>query len=251
MPRVGRCVLLRPPSSMVAQGATRVTPARGTVACAMGGAGEVIRTLIVDDHAIVRDGLRAVLELEGDIAVVGEAGAPQAALQAVGEWSPDVVLLDLKLSQELPAEGLQLLAKLGERFPGVRVVILTTFRDQALVVEALKRGADGYVLKDVDAAELLRVVRSVHRGGSGFDPRSAAAVVRSLSLRGEVSGPTLTPRELEIVRLVARGLTNREIGRASFISESTVKFHLRNVMEKLGVHRRAEVVHEAGRLGLL
>lgn len=217
----------------------------------MGSSREVIRILIVDDHAIVRDGLRAVLELERDIAVVGEADAPRAALEAVGARTPDVVLLDLKLSQELPAEGLQLLAELGRRFPGVRVVVLTTFRDQALVVEALKRGADGYVLKDVDAAELLRVIRSVHGGGSGFDPRSAAALVRSLAGGGDPAGPTLTPRELEIVRLLAQGLTNREIGQASFISESTVKFHLRNVMEKLAVHRRAEVVNEAGKLGLL
>lgn len=209
-----------------------------------------IRIVVVDDHTIVREGLKSVLELEADVVVVGEAATPEAALRAVGEHRPDVVVLDLKLSDDRPAEGLELCTEIVRGFPEVGVVVLTTFHDQGLVLDALRRGARGYVLKDVDVVDLVKIIRAVHRGESGFDTRSAALVVRSLAGRPEVSS-RLTSREIEIVRLLARGLTNREIGRASFISESTVKFHLRNIMGKLQVHHRAEVVYAATKLGLL
>lgn len=209
-----------------------------------------IRVVVVDDHTIVREGLKSVLELEADVKVVGEAGTPEAALRTVTERQPDVVLLDLKLSDDRPTEGLDLCTEIVRRFPRIGVVVLTTFHDQGIVLEALRRGARGYVLKDVDVAELLKIIRAVRRGDSGFDTRSAALVVRSLAGRPQVSS-RLTLREIEIVRLLARGLTNREIGRASFISESTVKFHLHNIMGKMQVHRRAEVVYEATKLGIL
>lgn len=209
-----------------------------------------VRIVIVDDHTIVREGLRSVLELEPDVQVVGEAGTATAARRAVAEQRPDVVLLDLKLSEERPAEGLDLCADITREYPDVGVVVLTTFHDQTLVVDALRRGARGYVLKDVDVMDLIKIIRAVHRGESGFDTRSAALVVQSLTGE-EPTPPKLTSREIEIVRLLARGLTNREIGQASFISESTVKFHLRNIMSKLDVGRRAEVVYAATRLGLL
>lgn len=209
-----------------------------------------IRIVIVDDHTIVREGLKSVLELESDVLVVGEAATSEAALRAVAEQRPDVVLLDLKLSEDRPAEGLDLCAEIARAFPEVGVVILTTFHDQGLVLDALRRGARGYVLKDVDVVDLVKIIRAVHRGESGFDGRSAALVVRSLTGE-EPARLKLTPREVEIVRLLARGFTNREIGKASFISESTVKFHLRNIMGKLGVHRRTELVYAATRLGLL
>lgn len=209
-----------------------------------------VRIVIVDDHTIVREGLKSVLELEPDVEVVGEAATAVAARRAVGEQRPDVVLLDLKLSEDRPAEGLDLCADITREFPEVGVVVLTTFHDQTLVVDALRRGARGYVLKDVDVMDLIKIIRAVYRGESGFDTRSAALVVQSL-IGGEPTLPKLTSREIEIVRLLARGLTNREIGHASFISESTVKFHLRNIMSKLDVRRRAEVVYAATRLGVL
>ncbi len=213
-------------------------------------AGAPIRIVVVDDHTIVREGLRSVLELEPDVTVVGDAGTPDAALKVVAEHRPDLVLLDLKLGDDRPAQGLDLCTELVRRFPKVRVVILTTFHDQDMLLDALRRGARAYVLKDVDAADLMRIIRAVRRGESGFDTRSAALVVRSLSGRA-AAAPQLTSREVAIIRLVAKGLTNREIGRMSFISESTVKFHLRNVMDKLDVHHRAEVVYAASRLGVL
>ena len=140
-----------------------------------------IRILVVDDHTIVRQGLRSILELEPDFTVVGEAADAAAAIADTARLRPDVVLLDLKLSDSAPAEGLDVCATLRDQQPAVRIVVLTTFLDQKLLVGALQRGASGYVLKDVDAVELARIIRTVHRGESGFDGRSARLVVRSLT----------------------------------------------------------------------
>jgi two-component system response regulator DevR len=213
------------------------------------------RVLIVDDHAIVRRGLRSILELEQDIAVVGEAGGPAEALRMVERSRPEVVLLDLKLSPEGDADGLAVCSRILERRPETGVVVLSTFLDDRLVAEALRRGARAYVLKDVDLSELVRIIRAVARGESGFDSRSAA-VVRALAAGKAAPSagderPALTEREREVVRLIAEGLTNREIGQSIFVSESTVKFHVRNVMRKLDVHHRAEVAYAGSRLGLL
>jgi DNA-binding NarL/FixJ family response regulator len=209
-----------------------------------------IRVVIIDDHTIVREGLRSILELERDIAVVGHASRPAEAMDTVSARRPDVVLLDLKLNEDGPASGLGLCSDIVGRFPDIGVVVLTTFHDQTLVLDALRRGAKGYVLKDVDVVDLVKIIRAVRRGESGFDTRSASLVVRSLSQQ-DTAGPKLTKREVEIIRLLAQGLTNAEIGRAALISESTVKFHLRSVMGKLAVHHRAEVVYAAAKLGLL
>lgn len=198
-----------------------------------------IRIVIVDDHTIVREGLRSILELEPDIEVVGHAASPAEALATVAVAHPDVVLLDLKLNEDGPVTGLTLCGDLVSRHPSAGVVVLTTFHDQTLVMEALRRGAKGYVLKDVDVVDLLKIIRGV-RGGS--------LMVHAVS---EKDGPRLTRRELEIVRLLARGLTNREIGKAALISDSTVKFHVRGIMRKLSVHHRAEVVYTATKLGIL
>jgi two-component system response regulator DevR len=165
------------------------------------------------------------------------------------------VLLDLKLSPHEDSEGLAVCSRILERRPETGVVVLSTFLDERLVAEALRRGAQAYVLKDVDLGELVRIIRAVARGESGFDSRSAA-VVRALAAGGPSGSagdesPALTGREREVVRLIAEGLTNREIGQAIFVSESTVKFHVRNVMRKLDVHHRAEVAYAASRLGLL
>ncbi len=210
------------------------------------------RVLVVDDHTIVRRGLRSILELEDDIAVVGEAGSADDALRAVERTRPDVVLLDLKLSADGGAQGLAVCSRIVERLPQTGVVVLSTFLEEQLVAEALGRGAKAYVLKDVDVADLVKIIRAVARGESGFDSRSAA-VVRALAVGGpeEEQAPALTEREREVIKLIARGLTNREIGGAIFVSESTVKFHVRNVMRKLDVRHRAEVAYAVGRLGLL
>ena len=198
-----------------------------------------IRVVIVDDHTIVREGLRSILELEPDIAVVGHAAGPAEALATVAATGPDVVLLDLKLDVDGPVTGLTLCGDLVSRHPSAGVVVLTTFHDQSLVLAALRRGAKGYVLKDVDVVDLLKIIRGVHAGSL------------MVHVESEQDSPRLTRRELEIARLLARGLTNREIGKTVLISDSTVKFHVRGIMRKLAVHHRAEVVYAATKLGIL
>lgn len=214
--------------------------------------GAAARVVIVDDHAIIRSGLRTMLERDGAVVVVAEAGTTEEAIAAVAAHTPDVVLLDLKLGSDDEA-GLRICQQLTAEDPDVRVLVLTTFLNERLVVEAIRSGAKGYVLKDVDAEELLRSIEAVRAGESAFDSHAAAAVVRSMS-SPSASAPaaiTFTARETEVVRLLAHGHSNRQIGQQLYISETTVKFHVHNVMEKLGVKRRAEVVYRSGQLGLL
>ncbi len=206
--------------------------------------------MLVDDHAIVRRGLRSILELEPDIAVVAEAGGRGEALRLLDRVRPDVILLDLKLSADHDAEGLELCSEILARRPDSRVVILSTFLDENLLNQALRRGAKAYVLKEVDVVELVRIIRAVSRGESGFDGRSAEMVRALVAHDADDVGSDLTAREREVIALLAHGLTNREIGTRMFVSESTAKFHVHNVMRKLGVRRRAEVAYAAGKLGL-
>lgn len=210
-----------------------------------------IRILVVDDHTIVRQGLRSILELEPDFTVVGEAAAPQEAVAEVGRLRPDVVLLDLKLSDSAPAEGLDVCAALRDRHAAISVVVLTTFLDERLLIGALQRGANGYALKDVDAVELARIIRAVHGGQSAFDSRSSELVVRSLTSRAERPAGPLSERELKVVRRVAEGATNPQVARELYLSESTVKYHLRTAMRKLGARDRTELVYKASASGLL
>jgi two-component system response regulator DevR len=216
-------------------------------------AAEPVRILVADDHTIVRQGLRSILDLEPDFTVVGEASDAAQAVAETGRLRPDVILLDLKLSDREPAEGLDVCARLRADHPGVRIVILTTFLDQKLLLGALQRGASAYVLKDVDAVELAGIIRRVHRGQSGFDGRSARLVVRSLAgdPATQSAAATLTGRELEVVRLVAGGATNPQVARELYVSESTVKYHLRTAMRKLGAKDRTELVFRASKLGVL
>lgn len=209
-----------------------------------------VRLVLVDDHAIVRQGLRSVLERERDLRVVGEASSAVEALAVVARVQPTVVLLDLKLSTSSDSEGLGVCRRLAAEHPGTGVLVLTTFLDDRLVVEAVHAGARGYVVKDVDTTELVRAIHAVSRGESAFDSRSAAAVVRSLNGQ-QPGGGRLTERELEVLRLLARGLSNRSVGKELFISETTVKFHVGKIMRKLDVSRRAEAVFAASKAGLI
>jgi DNA-binding NarL/FixJ family response regulator len=209
------------------------------------------QVLLVDDHAIVRRGLRSILELEPDITVVAEADGRAAALRALETVEPDVILLDLKLSRDHDAEGLDLCSEILERHAESQVVILSTFLDETLLDQSLRRGARAYVLKEVDVTELVRIIRAVSRGESGFDGRSAALVRTLVAHDGAHDAePEFTERERQVIGLLAAGLTNREIGAKLFVSESTAKFHVHNVMRKLGVRRRAEVAYAAGKRGL-
>jgi len=212
---------------------------------------QVIGIVLVDDHAIVRQGLRAILEREEDFVVLGEAASPPEAMAVVGQVRPQIVLLDLKLSSSSDDEGLQLCKGLVAAHPGLGVLVLTTFLDDQLVIEAVQSGAQGYVVKDVDTSALLRAIRDISAGQSAFDARSSAAMVRGLNASTNTSTNQLTPRELEVLQMLATGLTNRDIGRQLFISETTAKFHVGNILRKLGVSRRAEAVYTASKSGLI
>jgi DNA-binding NarL/FixJ family response regulator len=210
--------------------------------------GALVTIVLVDDHAILRQGLRSLLEREDDLQVVGEASSVGEALAVVERARPAIVLLDMKLSPASDNDGLGLCAQLTKRYPGLSVLVLSTFVDDALVVSAIRHGACGYVVKDVDTVELVRAIRLVARNGSAFDSRSAAAMARSI--HAPQAPAPLTARELNVLRLVANGLSNRGIGARLHLSETTVKFHVRNIMRKLDATSRTEAVYKATKQGL-
>ena len=214
---------------------------------------EEIRVAIIDDHAIVRQGLRAMIDKEPDLRVVGEAPSARQATTMIERVRPSVVLLDLRLTAGSECDGLSLCGTITHRHPDSRVLVLTSFVDERLILESIKQGAKGFVLKDVDLTELVRAIRAVHRGESAFDSRSAGVVVRWMyaSQCPRTAASDITPREREILTLLARGLSNAAIGQRLYISAATVKFHVGNVMQKLGARRRAEAVYAASKLGLI
>jgi DNA-binding NarL/FixJ family response regulator len=214
---------------------------------------EPIRLLIVDDHSIFRSGLRSIFANTHDIAIVGEANDGQSALQLVREVQPDVVLLDVHFKGGGVAAGLELCQALLACLPAAGVIVLTALFEEQLVLQAIQHGARGYLLKDVDAADLIKSVRAVSRGESMFDSRSATVLVKNLACPNghQPASTDVSWREREIVRLLAEGCSNRHIGMRLAISESTVKFHLRNIKRKLAARNRTEIVYTAGKLGLL
>ncbi|MFF5987004.1 MadR family response regulator transcription factor [Prauserella flavalba] len=205
--------------------------------------------VLVDDHAIVRQGLRSILDREDDMRVVGEATTAAEARVVLDRLRPDIVLLDLKLGTGSDTEGLELCSEITANHPGIGVLVLTTFLDDAYVLEAVHRGAKGYVIKDVDTSALVSAIRTVARDESAFDSRSASVMARSI--RTAHDEPALTEREQGVLELLATGLSNRVVGERLFISETTVKFHVRNIMRKLGASTRAEAVYEASKMGLI
>jgi DNA-binding NarL/FixJ family response regulator len=210
-----------------------------------------IDVVLVDDHAILRQGLRSVLEREPDIRVRGEAATAAEAMAVVRAARPTIVLLDLKLAGANEAAGLDLCAALTSAFPEIAVLVLTTVIDAQLVMRAIHNGARGYVVKEVDTSELVRAIRAVSRGESAFDSRSAAAMVRGINAAPTPEAGQLTDREREVLQLLARGMSNRDIGRQLFIAETTAKFHVGNIMRKLQVTRRAEAVYVASKSGVI
>ncbi|MFV0457534.1 MAG: MadR family response regulator transcription factor [Actinomycetales bacterium] len=211
----------------------------------------IARLLLVDDHAIVRQGLRSLLDREPGIHVVAEAGSVEEALDAVHRHRPDVVLLDLKLSAGSDSDGLLLCAQLTREFPQIAVLVLTTFIGDEYVLQAVRAGARGYVVKAVDTSALVRAIDDVACGGSAFDASSAAAMVRGISAPHAEAARALTAREHEVLQLLAQGKSNRDIGSALFVSEATAKFHVGNILRKLGASGRAEAVYAASKLGVI
>ncbi|MEX2658330.1 MAG: response regulator transcription factor [Acidimicrobiales bacterium] len=206
-----------------------------------------IRVLVVDDHALFRRGICQVLLGEEGIEVVGEGDDGEAAIAMADELAPDVVLMDVRMPN---MSGIEATRRLAEALPSARILMLTVSDEEDDLYEAIKAGAAGYLLKEISIEEVADAVRAVVQGQTLISPSMASKLIvefASLSRRSEesqarVPAPRLTERELEVLKLVAQGLTNRDIGVQLFISENTVKNHVRNILEKLHLHSRMEAV---------
>jgi len=206
----------------------------------------MITVLLVDDHPVVRTGLGGMLDGEPDIAVIGSAGSGAEAVTAVRALAPDVVLMDLRMPG---MDGVAATASILATAPATRVVVLTTYENDRDILRAVEAGAAGYLLKDTSRADLVAAVRLAARGETVLAPAVATRLVTRL--RRPAAPESLSPREVEVLRLVARGLSNGEIGRELHISEATVKTHLLRAFAKLDVSDRTAAVTTAMAAGLL
>jgi len=216
-----------------------------------------IRALIVDDHALFRRGLEMVLADEDDIELVGEASDGAEAVQKAGESLPDVVLMDIRMPR---SSGIEACRAMKEVAPSSKIVMLTISDEEGDLFEAIRAGASGYLLKDIPLDEVADVVRAVHGGQSLINPSMAAKLLTEFATLAkrdaeepveQVPAPKLTDREMQVLKLVARGMNNRDIAKELFISENTVKNHVRNILEKLQIHSRMEAVMIAVREKLI
>jgi DNA-binding NarL/FixJ family response regulator len=206
--------------------------------------------MVADRNVITRVGIRSILERTSGMAVVAEATTYEAVIDGVDEHGPDVLLIDLDLGDDT-TRGLKLCEEVSDRYPGTKILVLANTLSEMIVVEALRRGANGYLCKDdVKADELSKGVKAVQEGDTVLGRGVGSLVARGL---GSTKGQSehLTDRELDVIRAVAKGLSNKQIAHEIFVSESTVKFHLQNASRKLNAHRRAEIVHRATSAGLL
>ncbi|MCM1013153.1 MULTISPECIES: response regulator [Brevibacterium] len=204
-----------------------------------------VRVILADDHPVVRSGLVALLASKDGIAVVAEAGDGQECVEAVARLDPDVVLMDLRMPR---LDGAAATAAITSAHPATKVVVLTTYDEDADIVRAVEAGAVGYLLKDSGADQIARAVRDAARGETVLAPRMATTLMNHLRAP---SGPPLSPREIEVLGGVGEGLSNAEIGRRLHITEATVKTHLVRAFAKLGTQDRTRAVLEAMRAGYL
>lgn len=212
-----------------------------------------IRVVVVDDQTVVREGLETLLELSPGIEVVGAAADGEDAVQMVAAQRPDVVLMDLRMPR---CDGVEATRRITSQFPDTRVVVLTTYADDASIFGALEAGARGYLTKDAAAQQIQQAIRTVHGGEALLDPAVQLRLIRALPSGGQSSKREpilpdgLTPREVEVLGLIARGLTNREIAEQLVVSDATVKTHINNIFSKAGLRDRAQAVVYAIKHGL-
>ncbi len=210
----------------------------------------VIRVLIADDHPIVRQGIVTVVSRERGIEVVGEASNGHEAVEMTASLEPDIVLMDMKMPE---MDGVEATARITDTAPNAAVIILTTFDTDDYIFRGLKAGARGYLLKDSPPSELIGAIRTVHSGESMIEPRVAGRLLDQFirSSSEDASQDSLSPRETEVVRLMASGATNKEIAARLNIGESTVKTHIVHLFTKLGVNDRTGAVMAAARRGIV
>lgn len=211
-----------------------------------------IKVIVVDDHVIVREGLKALLELEEDIRVVYGAASAMECLDILNDHNPHIILMDLKMPGVGGIEATRLIKR---SMPQIKVVLLTNYDDEAYVVEAIRAEADGYVLKDVKEGELVRILRLVHQGHSYIDPSVTDKVFQQLkgaNIPGQASPRiTLSQRELQILECLVDGKSNQQIAEAAYISLDTVKSHLKSIYQKLGISKRSQAIKAALNEGLV
>jgi two-component system, NarL family, response regulator LiaR len=205
-----------------------------------------IRILLVDDHSVVRQGLRMFLELDPEIEVIGEASNGAEALELLARQKPDVVVMDILMPV---MDGITAIQAIRRDYPGIEVIALTSVLEDASVVNAIRAGAIGYLLKDTGAEELRRSIKAAANGQVQLSPEAAARLMREI--RAPESPEKLTERETEVLRLLASGKTNKEIALALHVSETTVKSHVSSILSKLGVPSRTQAALYAVRIGLV
>jgi DNA-binding NarL/FixJ family response regulator len=209
---------------------------------------DAIRVLLVDDHAVVREGLRTFLELQDGIEIAGEAADGEAAIREAERLHPDVILMDLVMPK---LDGVGAMQELRRRLPSIRVIVLTSFMQDERLLPAIQAGAAGYLLKNVEPAELARAVRAAHAGGTLLDPTVASRLVEAIAQpRGEEPRERLTAREREVLGLIALGRSNKRIALELGIAEKTVKTHVGHLLAKLGVPDRTQAALLAVREGI-
>ena len=212
----------------------------------------MIRLLIIDDHEMVREGLKAILVTEPDFSIVGDAASAEQALDLVERLRPDVALLDVRLPG---VSGVEVCRTVTERYPDTAVIILTTFTDENLVARCIQAGARGFIVKDIERFDLKRSIRAVARGEAAIDPKAAVAVLAQLRRVPQVADETapepLSSQQIVILRLVAQGLSSREIATQLYLSENTVKGYVQEILHRLGVKNRTEAVMVAVKQGWL
>jgi len=209
-----------------------------------------VRLLIADDHEIVRKGLRALLETRAEVEVVGEAANGREALSKAAQYRPDLILLDLVMPGK---DGLEVIKEIKNNFPSVKILVLTSYSEEEKLAQALKEGVLGYLLKDSSPEELLEAIKEVSQGKTHLSPELAFRVVRLMTGKTTPlsNSEFLTKRELEVLNLLAQGLSDREIAQRLFISPRTVGTHVSNILTKLGVKNRTQAVLLAQEKGLV
>ena len=212
----------------------------------------MIRLLVIDDHEMVREGLKAMLSAEPDFDIVGDTSNSEQAYELIHSLHPDVILLDVRLPG---VSGIEICRTVAERYPEIAVIILTTFTDETLVAQCIQAGARGFIVKDIERFDLKRSIRAVARGEAAIDPKAAVAVFAQLrrSPRVEQEGASiqLSPQQIVLLRMVAQGLSSRDIATQLYLSENTVKGYVKEILNRLSVKNRTEAVMVAVKQGWL